>query len=85
MPIIEPHYTVRFSPANYQLRETRAPDNSYVYWTIVDTHTGAEIGFSMNENSGKQIVLALDYLKAIITGDLSAQKEFMNALAKIRQ
>jgi hypothetical protein len=85
MPILDPNYTVRFRAAKYNITEMRAPDNSYVYWIIKETDTGAEIGFTMKEMYAKQIVLALDYLMAVVTGDLSAQREFTAALSKLRQ
>lgn len=79
-------YTVRFRPVRYHFKERREPDlNSYVYWIIYENETMREVGFTMTENDAKAIILSLDYTAAVLSGDTTAQLEFANALAKLRQ
>lgn len=77
-------YTLKFTPSRYRIIERVAPSNAFPYWDIVNiTNNDLVVGFAFTENDAKAIVFALDYTTAVLVGDKRAQKELMNALAKI--
>jgi hypothetical protein len=77
-------YNLKFSPAHYHIRERTAPTPGLHYWDIVEKESAREVAFAFDENTAKAIVFALDYTKAVLNGDKTAQKELMNALAKLK-
>lgn len=78
-------YTVTYTPDAYYVEEIPPQINTPHYWTINSKATGKQVAFAFDENIAKTLCLALELIKAQVSGDSKKATQILRLIDRLSE